>query len=70
MHAIIIDTAPCQTAATELDTDGQTEQMPQRYADKDQGFVQAGGRQNAVVIRDREEKMPYHQRIIDLLDVV
>jgi type III secretion protein C len=32
------------------------------------GSVQADPRQNAVVVRDREEKMPYYAQIIDLLD--
>jgi type III secretion protein C len=42
---------------------------PPSYIDTDQGFVQADTRQNAIVVRDREEKMPYYQGIIDLLDV-
>jgi len=33
------------------------------------GFIQADARQNAIVIRDHKEKIPYYQRIIDLLDV-
>lgn len=32
------------------------------------GSVQADPRQNAVVVRDREEKMPYYEQIIKLLD--
>lgn len=42
---------------------------PPVYVDTDIGFVQADPRQNAIVVRDREEKMPYYQEIIDLLDV-
>lgn len=33
------------------------------------GFIQADVRQNAIVIRDHTEKMPYYERIIKLLDV-
>lgn len=32
------------------------------------GSIQPDPRQNAVVVRDREEKMPYYKQIIDLLD--
>jgi type III secretion protein C len=33
------------------------------------GIIEADARQNAVVVRDHEEKMPYYQQIIELLDV-
>lgn len=42
---------------------------PPSYIETDMGFVQADTRQNAIVVRDREEKMPYYQDIIALLDV-
>ena len=43
---------------------------PTIYDEKnDIGIVKADVRQNAVVVRDREEKMPYYRQIIDLLDV-
>ena len=38
------------------------------YAEADVGFIQADSRQNAVVVRDRKEKMPYYEEIINLLD--
>jgi type III secretion protein C len=49
--------------------DSEPNTPPPSYIDTDQGFVQADTRQNAIVVRDREEKMPYYQGIIDLLDV-
>ena len=39
------------------------------FVDTDNGFIQADPRQNAVVVRDREEKMPFYKQVIDLLDV-
>ena len=42
---------------------------PPEYTDTDEGVIQADPRQNAVLVRDREEKMPYYERIIALLDV-
>jgi type III secretion protein C len=42
---------------------------PPAFVDTDFGFVQADPRQNAVVVRDREEKMPFYKQIIELLDV-
>lgn len=33
-----------------------------------QGTIQSDPRQNAVIVRDREEKMPYYQEIVDMLD--
>lgn len=41
---------------------------PPSYINTDTGFVQADARQNAVVVRDRKEKMPYYENIIGLLD--
>jgi type III secretion protein C len=41
---------------------------PPSYINTDVGFVQADARQNAVVVRDRKEKMPYYENIINLLD--
>ncbi len=38
-------------------------------AKNDMGVIQADSRQNAVVVRDRKEKMAYYERIISLLDV-
>lgn len=38
------------------------------YAEVDVGFIQADARQNAVVVRDRKEKMAYYEEIINLLD--
>jgi type III secretion protein C len=46
-----------------------TSHTPPNYVDTDAGFVRADARQNAIVVRDREEKMSYYQEIIDLLDV-
>jgi type III secretion protein C len=45
------------------------EKEPPEYTDTDEGVIQADPRQNAVLVRDREEKMPYYKRIIALLDV-
>ena len=42
--------------------------LPPSYINTDTGFVQADARQNAVVVRDRKEKMPYYENIINLLD--
>lgn len=39
------------------------------YIDTDVGVIQADPRQNAVLVRDREEKVPYYEKIIALLDV-
>lgn len=47
----------------------KTNNAPPSFIETDMGFVQADTRQNAIVVRDREEKMPYYQGIIDLLDV-
>jgi type III secretion protein C len=41
---------------------------PPSYINTDVGFVQADARQNAVVVRDRKEKMSYYENIINLLD--
>ena len=45
------------------------ENPPPAYVDTDLGVIQADPRQNAVIVRDREEKMPYYEKIIGLLDV-
>jgi type III secretion protein C len=42
---------------------------PPEYTDTDEGVIEADPRQNAVLVRDREEKMPYYEKIIALLDV-
>jgi type III secretion protein C len=54
---------------TEVETGYTSHPTPPNYIDTDAGFVRADARQNAVVVRDREEKMSYYQKIIDLLDV-
>lgn len=33
------------------------------------GMIQADTRQNAIIVRDREEKMPYYKKMIEMLDV-
>jgi type III secretion protein C len=63
------DAANRSSAPTEPDTNAQTDPPPPSYIDTDLGFVQADTRQNAVVVRDRDEKMPYYQDIIAMLDV-
>jgi type III secretion protein C len=57
------------TLASPPAADSEPNTPPPSYIDTDQGFVQADTRQNAIVVRDREEKMPYYQGIINLLDV-
>jgi type III secretion protein C len=55
--------------ATDAELEDHPENLPPSYADTDLGVIQADPRQNAVIVRDREEKMPYYERIIGLLDV-
>lgn len=55
-------------------TDEQLEQEIYQYPtvydeENDIGVIKADIRQNAVAVRDREEKMPYYKEIIDSLDV-
>lgn len=55
---------------TEQQTNSESHKYPTVYDEKnDIGVVKADLRQNAVVVRDREEKMPYYKQIIELLDV-
>jgi type III secretion protein C len=54
----------------EQQTNPYNNKYPTVYDEKnDIGIVKADVRQNAVVVRDREEKMPYYEQIINLLDV-
>lgn len=55
--------------AQKMTEDPDYEGRPPAFIDTDLGVIQADPRQNAVLVRDREEKMSYYEKIIGLLDV-